>query len=109
MNFIKIAATALTLALGATVAIAQAPAPAAPVAPKAPVAATPPPAAPGAATAVKKAPPVKGAPRSAESLACSAELDAKNIHGKATKDHPSRRSAMAKCIAEKTGAAKKKN
>ena len=105
MNFIKIAATALTLALGATVALAQAPA--APVAPKAPVAATPPPAAPATTAKVKKAPPVKGAPRSAESLACSAELDAKGIHGKATKDHPSRRSAMAKCIAEKTGTAKK--
>lgn len=53
-----------------------------------------------AAVATKKAPP-NNANRTPESLACSAELDAKGIHGKAG----GRAAAMRKCVA----AAKKGN
>ena len=118
----KMIAAAAVLAFSAGLAFAQAPAPApatpAPavtppvVAPAAPKAAAPaaqaPAAAPKANTApvvepVKKAAAKKGPPsaaeRTPESLACSAELDAKNIHGKP------RQAAMRKCKAEKTKAA----
>ena len=96
MKFVKFAAAALTLALGASVAMAQTTP--APVAPKAPVAATPPPAAP-------VAPKAKGAalkqPKTPEAAACSAEADAQNLHGKP------RKTFRAKCIKAKMAAAKK--
>ena len=104
MMFVKLTAAALSIAIGATVAMAQtATTPAAPVAPKAPVAATTPaPTAPVAATAAKKG---KAAnlqkPRSAESLACSTEADTANVHGKKL-----RPAYMKKCIAGKMAAKK---
>ncbi len=102
MKFVKLTAAALSIAFGATVAMAQtATTPAAPVAPKAPVAATTP--APTvtapAATAAKK-----GAQKQAktpEGQACSADADAKNLHGK------ERKKFRAACMKEKTAAAKK--
>ena len=102
MNVIKIAAAALTLAFGATVAMAQAPAPAAPVAPKAPAATTPPPAAPAGTTAAKPKSNLKQA-KTPEGAACSAEADAKGLHGKP------RKAFRAKCMKEKAPAAAKKS
>jgi Skp family chaperone for outer membrane proteins len=101
MKFLKLTAAALSLALGASVAMAQtATTPAAPVAPKPPVAATAPaPTAPAAAaTAVKKGAPAMQA-KTEEGRACSAEADAKNIHGK------ERKKFRAACMKGKTAAA----
>jgi psiF repeat len=104
MNFVKLTAAALALALGTTVAMAQtATTPTAPVAPKAPVAATAPApsvTAPAAATAVAK----KGVPKKAmtpEGQACSADADAKNLHGK------ERKKFRAACMKGKMAATKK--
>ena len=101
MNFLKIAATALTVAFGATVAVAQTTTPAAPTTPKAPAASTPAPTAPAATTAAPK----KGTKTATtpEGQACSAEADAKGLHGKP------RKSFRAKCIKEKMAAAPKKS
>ena len=96
MKLIKMTAAAVVLVLGATAALAQATTtPTAPVAPKAPVAATTPApstAAPSTTTAPKAA---KGAnlktAKTPEGQACSAEADAKNLHGK------ERRVFRAKC------------
>ena len=104
-------ATVATVLLSSGIVFAQAPAAQAPAA-QAPAPAAIPAAAPKADTsapvdAVKKAavPAKKGPPaaanRTPESLACSAELDAKGIHGKAA----GRPAALRKCIA----AAKKAN
>ena len=81
MNFVKMTAAAAVLALGATVAMAQtATTPSAPVAPKPPVAATtPPPSATAAPAAAKKGAKQATTP---EGIACSAEADAKGLHGK---------------------------
>ncbi len=99
MTFMKLTAAALSLALGASVAMAQtATTPAAPVAPKPPVAATAPaPTAPAAAATAAK----KGAKQAMteEGKACSAEADAKNIHGK------ERKKFRAACMKGKTAAA----
>lgn len=80
------AATALALAMTAGAAMAQAPAPA-PTAP----AATPAPAAKAAAPKKARAP---GKPRTAESLACSAEADQKGLKGK------ERQKFRKKCVAD---------
>ena len=101
MNFIKIAAAALTIALGTTVAMAQAPAPAAPVAPKAPAATVPAPTAPTAAVTAKKS--NLKTSKTPEGQACSAEADAKGLHGKP------RKAFRAKCMKEKAPVAAKKN
>jgi psiF repeat len=100
MSFLKLTAAALSLALGASVAMAQtATTPAAPVAPKPPVAATAPaPSAPAAATAAKKGPAAMQA-KTEEGKACSAEADAKNLHGK------ERKKFRAGCMKGKTAAA----
>ena len=81
MKFVKLTAAAVALAFASTAAMAQiAPAPSAPVAPKPPVAATaPPPAATAAPAAAKKGAKQATTP---EGIACSAEADAKNLHGK---------------------------
>ena len=80
MNFVKMTTAAALLALGATVAMAQtATTPSAPVAPKPPVAATTPPPATTAAPAAKKGAKQATTP---EGIACSAEADAKGLHGK---------------------------
>jgi hypothetical protein len=105
MNFVKLTAAALSLALGVSVAMAQtATTPTAPVAPKAPVAATAPAptaGAPAAATtAAKKGPALKKS-TTPEGQACSADADAKNLHGK------ERKKFRAACMKEKTAAAKK--
>jgi hypothetical protein len=81
MSFLKLTAAALTIAFGSTVAMAQTAT--TPVAPKAPTATAPAPAAPAAAattTAPKKA--GQKAASTPEGIACSAEADAKNLHGK---------------------------
>ena len=115
----KLIAVAAALLLSSGAAIAQTTAPAAP-APAAPAPAAVPAAAPKAdakapaadVAPVKKAAPAKKGPpaaanRTPESLACSAELDAKGIHGKAA----GRPAAMRKCVADakKSAAAAKKN
>ena len=104
MNFIKLVAVAAIIACGTTAAFAQATAPApstAPVAPKAPAAMTPPPAAPSAATAPKAANPAQKTATTPEGQACSAEADAKNLHGK------ERSKFRSKCVrAAKAAAAK---
>jgi len=94
MTLVKIAVTAVALAFGAGVAMAQTATPPAPVAPKAPAAATTAAPAPKKGAALKKA-------QTPEAQACSAEADAKNLHGKP------RRTFRAKCIKEKMAAAKK--
>lgn len=83
MKSLTIALTAALFAFGATAAVAQTAAPAPAPAAKAPVT-TP-------APATMPAPPAdtkKGAkaPRTEELKACSAEADAKNLHGKERKD-----------------------
>ena len=100
MNFIKIAAAAAFVALGASVAIAQtATTPSTPVAPKAPAASTPAPTAPaGTAMAPKKAGQKQAT--TPEGQACSAEADAKNLHGK------DRTKFRNKCIKDMKAAAK---
>ena len=113
MNFIKLAAAALIVSASATVAFAQAtaPAPSAPVAPKAPIAATtPPPAAPAAAAAPKvaKSPALKTA-STPEGIQCSAEADAKNLHGKPRTSFRNKCIRAAKLAAGKTAAPAKKN
>lgn len=102
MKFVKLTAAALSIALGATVAMAQtATTPAAPVAPKAPLATTPAPTAgTPAATTTKKGPATFKA-KTAEGVECSAEADAKGLKGK------ERRSFRNKCKKEKLAAAKK--
>ena len=112
-------AAALLLSSGAAIAQTTAPAASAPAAP-APAPAAVPAAAPKAdakapaadVAPVKKAAPAKKGPpaaanRTPESLACSAELDAKGIHGKAA----GRPAAMRKCVADakKSAATAKKN
>jgi len=101
MNFLKIAATALTIAFGATAAVAQTAAPSTPAAPKAPAASTTAPAAPATMTAAPK----KGVKTATtpEGQECSAEADAKGLHGKP------RKTFRAKCIKEKMAAAPKKS
>lgn len=103
------AAAATALLLATSLATAQAPAP--PAGAPAPAATAPPPAPPKAVTKsetpvvapVKKAAakkgPVTAADRTPESIACSAELDAKNIHGKP------RAAALRKCKADAKKAA----
>jgi psiF repeat len=115
MNFIKLAAAALIVSASATVAFAQAtaPAPTAPVAPKAPVAATtPPPSAPVMATAPKavaKNPAMKTA-STPEGIQCSAEADAKALHGKERTKFRNKCIRAAKLASGKTAApAAKKN
>lgn len=99
-------AAVAAIVLSSGLVFAQAPTAAAPAPAVAPPAAAVPAAAPKADTsapvaAVKKAAvaPKKGPPsaaeRTPESLACSAELDAKGIHGKAA----GRPAAMRKCVA----------
>ncbi len=104
MNFIKLAAAAMIVVGGATAAFAQATAPApttAPVAPKAPVATTPPPAASATTVAPKAANPALKQATTPEGQACSAEADAKNLHGK------ERSKFRSKCVrAAKAAAAK---
>lgn len=75
MNKLAVIA-AMALALAATTVSAQTPPPAAPsaTAPAKPAAAAPAPTTPAASTAVKKE-------RTPESLKCSADADAKNLHG----------------------------
>lgn len=93
VNRLSTAAAALVLSAG--LALAQAPQPA-----QTPPAATPPPAAvakdvaPVKKSTAKKTGPTAQADRTPESIACSAELDAKNIHGKP------RAAALRKCKAE---------
>lgn len=88
----KLVATAAAVLLSSSLAFAQGTAPA----PKADTSPT--------VDAVKKTAPKKGPPakttRTPESIACSAELDAKGIHGKP------RKAALAKCKAEKLKAKK---
>lgn len=99
MKTVLTAAVAVLISAG--IARAQAPAPQETQA-QPPAATAPPPAAtvdPVKKAAPKKAAPTAKADRTPESLACSAELDAKNIHGK------DRRAAMRKCKAD----AKKKS
>jgi uncharacterized protein YkwD len=111
MNILKLTAAALSLALGASVAMAQtATTPTAPVAPKAPAvavtapaptAAAPTAAAPtAAAPAAKKGAALKKA-MTPEGQACSTEADAKNLHGK------ERKKFRATCMKGKMAAAKK--
>ncbi|SEE75051.1 psiF repeat-containing protein [Rhizobiales bacterium GAS188] len=103
-SFVKLAAAA-AIGLFATVAMAQTPAPK----PAAPAAAAPAPAMKPAAPAMKPAAPAPAAaapatatpasaakPRSAKSLECSKEADAKAIHGKV------RHKFMSECKKGKT-------
>ena len=86
MNFTKIAATAVIMTLSATAAFAQATTtPTAPVAPKAPVVATTPApttTAPATTAPAKAKNPAQKTAKTPEGQACSAEADAKNLHGK---------------------------
>jgi psiF repeat len=107
MKFVKLTAAAFALALGATAAIAQtATTPVAPAAPKAPVVATTPAptaTAPAAAATTAKKSALKQA-KTPEGAACSAEADAKNLHGK------ERKKFRAACMKAKApAAAAKKN
>jgi hypothetical protein len=98
MTFMKLTAAALSLALGASVAMAQtATTPGAPVAPKPPVAAT----APAPTVTAPAAAAKKGAKQAMteEGKACSAEADVKNLHGK------ERKKFRAACMKGKTAAA----
>lgn len=98
MNLVKLTAAALAISFGATAALAQTPTPAAPVAPKAPaVATTPAPTAPAVAAPAKKTGAIQS--KTAEGQACSAEADAKNLHGK------ERKKFRAGCMKGKTAAA----
>jgi hypothetical protein len=109
----SVLAAAVALVVGSTAAFAQlAPAaPAAPAAPKAPVAAAPAPAptaaAPATTTAAKPAVKAAGAnlkkPQTPEAAACSADADAKNLHGK------ERKKFRAACMKGKKVEAKKPN
>ncbi len=86
-----IAAAGFAFALGAGVALAQTATPAAPAAP-----AVPAPAAAPAAPATPMAPMKKGMkPRTAKSMACSADADKQGLHGKP------RKTFMSKCKAGK--------
>ena len=87
MNFTKIAAAAVIMTLSATAAFAQATTttPTAPVAPKAPVVATTPApttTAPAVTAPAKVKNPAQKTAKTPEGQACSAEADAKNLHGK---------------------------
>jgi psiF repeat len=107
----SVLAAAVAIVVGSAAALAQTPpaAPAAPVAPKAPMAAAPAPsvAAPSATTAAKPAVKASGAnlkkPQTPEAAACSADADAKNLHGK------ERKKFRAACMKGKKVDAKKPN
>lgn len=90
----KLALSAAALVLSAGLALAQtaAPAPSAPTAP----AATPAPDAAAKAPSAKKGPPVANQkkPTTPEGIECTAQADAKNLHGK------ERQAFRRKCVAE---------
>jgi hypothetical protein len=101
MNTVIAATVALVVGSAAALAQTAPAAPAAPAAPKAPVAGVAAPAATAAKPAVKAAGSNLKKAQTPESAACSADADAKNLHGK------ERKKFRAACMKTKKVEAKK--